>query len=99
MRDYMFMFYSEKLVSIGYTNLDFQSSKDSHRFTFDFVFTLGHMAISWRSVKQSCIAIPTREVKYNVVPKAEKEVIWLRKFLVGFWVVPLAISTMTFFFW
>ncbi|KAL6327278.1 hypothetical protein AAG906_017835 [Vitis piasezkii] len=38
-----------------------------------YTSTIGHMAITWRSVKQSCIAIPTREVKYNVVPKAEKE--------------------------
>ena len=48
---------------------------------FQVVFTLGGGAISWRSVKQSCIADSTMEAEYVVTSKATKKAIWLKKFL------------------
>ena len=47
-RDYMLVFQDESLVPIVYTDLDFQSDRES---TSGYVFTLGGGAISWRSVK------------------------------------------------
>ena len=38
-------------------------------------------AISWRSVKQSCIADSTMEAEYVAACEAAKEAIWLKKFL------------------
>ena len=76
-RDYMLLYKADSLVSLGYTDSDFQSSKDSRKFTSSYVFTLGSGAISWRSIKQSCIADSTMEAEYV----AAKEAVWLRNFL------------------
>ena len=45
------------------------------------MFTLGGGAISWRSVKQSCLVDFTMEVEYGAAYEAAKEVVWLKKFL------------------
>ena len=45
------------------------------------MFTLGGEAISWRSVKQSCIVDSTMEVEYVATCEAAKEAVWLKKFL------------------
>ena len=63
-RDYMLVYQCEDLIPIGYTDLDFQSNLDFRKYTLGCVFTLGGRAISWRSVKQSCIADSTIEAEY-----------------------------------
>ena len=45
------------------------------------MFTLGGEAISWRSVKQSCIVDSTMEVEYVATCEVAKEAVWLKKFL------------------
>jgi len=57
-RDHMLAYQSESLVPLGYTDSNFQSDKNARKFTSGFVFTLRGGAISWRSVKQSCIVDP-----------------------------------------
>ena len=42
---------------------------------------MGGGAISWRSVKQSCIADSTMEAEYVATCEVAKEAIWLKKFL------------------
>ena len=49
--------------------------------TFGYVFTLGGATVSWRSIKQSCIADSTMDAEYVAASEAAKEAIWLRKFL------------------
>ena len=49
--------------------------------------TLGGGAISWRSVKQSCIAYSTMEAEYVATCEAAKEAIWLKKFISNLGVV------------
>ena len=60
-RDYMLVYQDESLVSIGYTDLDFQLDLESRKSISGYVFTLGGGAISWRSVKQSSIDDSTME--------------------------------------
>ena len=55
-RDHMLVFQSDSLLPHGYTDSDFMSDRDSRKSTSGYVFTLGGGAISWRSIKQSCIA-------------------------------------------
>ena len=81
MRDYMLVYWCEYLIPIGYTDLDFQSNLDFRKSILGCVFTLGGEAISWRSVKQSCIADSTMEVEYFAACEAAKEDVWLKKFL------------------
>ena len=80
-RDYMLIYRCEDLISIGYTDSDFQSDLDFRKSTSGCVFTLGGGAITWRSVKQSCIADSTMEAEYVAACEAAKEAVWLKKFL------------------
>ncbi|XP_075080638.1 secreted RxLR effector protein 161-like [Nicotiana tabacum] len=80
-RDYMLVYRSDDLVPIGYTNSDFQSDRDSTKSTSGNVFTLGGGAISWRSIKQTCISDSTMEAEYVAASEAAKEVVWLGNFL------------------
>ena len=50
------MYHCDELLPLRYIDLDFQSDKDSRKSISRFVFTLSGGAISWSSVKQSCIA-------------------------------------------
>ena len=73
----MLVYHGNELVPIGYTDSDFQSDAYLKKSTSGYVFTLGGSVISWRSIKQSCIADSTMEAEYV----ATKEAVWLRKFL------------------
>ncbi|XP_057468143.1 secreted RxLR effector protein 161-like [Actinidia eriantha] len=88
-RDYMLIYGSEDLTPIGYSDSNFQSDRDSRKSTSGYMFTLGGGAISWRSVKQSCIADSTMEAEYIEVCEAAKETTWLKKFLLELGVVLL----------
>ncbi|XP_070010731.1 secreted RxLR effector protein 161-like [Nicotiana tabacum] len=87
-RDYMLVYHSGDLAPIGYTDLDFQSDKDSRKYTSGYVFTSGGGAISWRSIKQSCVADSTIKAEYVVASEAAKEAVWLRNFLKELNVMP-----------
>ena len=69
----MLVYHSEDLIPISYTDSDFQSNLDFRKSTLGCVFTLGGGAISWRSVKQSCITDSTMEAEYVATCKAAKE--------------------------
>ena len=73
------------------------SDKDFRKSTSGYVFTLGSGAISWRSVKQSCIADSTTEAEYMAASEAAKEVVWLRKFLQDIEVVPIITAPLKLF--
>ena len=81
MRDYMLVYRFKDLIPISYTDSDFQSDLDFRKSISGFVFTLEDGVISWRSVKQSCIADSTMEVEYVATCEAAKEAVWLKKFL------------------
>ena len=98
MRDYMLVYYSKDLIPIGYTDSDFQSDLDFKKLTLGCVFTLGGGAISWRSVKQSCIADSTMEAEYVATCEATKEAICLKKFLYDIGVVRMEQIPITLFF-
>ena len=83
----MLVYQDESLVSIGYTDSDFQSDKESRKSISGYVFTLGGGAISWRSVKQSSIADSTIEAEYIATSEAAKEVVYLKNFLTDLEVV------------
>ena len=60
----MLVYRCENLIPIGYIDLSFQSDLDFRKSISGCVFTLGGGAITWRSVKQSCIADSTMEAEY-----------------------------------
>ena len=71
----MLVYSREDLIVIVYTNLDFQSDKDSRKLTCGSIFTICRGAINWESIKQSYIANSTTDVKYIAIGEAIKEVI------------------------
>ena len=75
------------LIPIGYTNSYFQLDLDFRKSTYGCVFILGGGAISWKSVKQSCVADSTMKAEYVAACEAAKEAIWLKKFLSNLGVV------------
>ncbi|RVW59323.1 Retrovirus-related Pol polyprotein from transposon TNT 1-94 [Vitis vinifera] len=79
----------------GYTDSDFQSDQDSRKSTSGNVFVLGGGAISWRSIKQTCVADSTMEAEYVAASEAAKETVWLRNFLLDLGVVPSVQSPIT----
>ena len=48
-------------------------------------------------MKQSCIVDSTKETKYIATSEVTKEVLWLRKFLIGLRVILLTIQPMILF--
>ncbi|KAH9670955.1 hypothetical protein KPL70_017162 [Citrus sinensis] len=88
-KNYILVYSGDELIPVGYTDSDFMSDKDSRKSTSTYVFTLGSGAISWRSVKQSCIADSTTEAEYVAASEAAKEAVWLHKFLQNLKVVPV----------
>ena len=85
------------MIPIGYTNFDFQLDLDFRKPTLGCVFTLGDGVISWRSVKQSCIADSTMEAEYVAACEVEKETVWLKKFLSDLGVVRMKQVPITLF--
>ena len=70
-RDFMLVYRCEDLIPIAYTDSDFQSYLDFKKSTSGCVFTLGGEAITWRSVKQSCIADSIVEAEFVAACEAE----------------------------
>ena len=73
-RNYMLVYHGDELTPIGYIDSNFQSDADLRKSTSGYVFTLGVVVVSWRSIKQLCIVDSTTEVEYVVASKAAKEI-------------------------
>ncbi|KAA0054374.1 gag/pol protein [Cucumis melo var. makuwa] len=78
---------TKDLILTGYTDSDFQTYKDASKLTSGSIFTLNKGAIVWRSIKKTCIADSIMEAECVVACEAEKEAVWLRKFLTDLEVV------------
>ena len=94
-KDYMLMYGGDELIPVGYTDSDFMSDKYSRKSTSGHLFTLGGGAVSWRSIKQNCIADSTVEAKYAAVYEVAKEAVWLKKFPVALKVVLASLCPIT----
>ncbi|KAK4385597.1 Retrovirus-related Pol polyprotein from transposon TNT 1-94 [Sesamum angolense] len=81
--------FKARLVVVGYTqrkegfcDVNWVTDNDEVSSTSGYVFTLGGGAISWKSVKQTCIARSTMESEFIALELAGLEAEWLRN-LVG----------------
>ena len=73
----MLVYHCDELLSLRYTDLDFQFDRHSRKSTFDFVFTLSGGSVSWKSVKESCITNFAMEVEYVATFEVAKKATWL----------------------
>ena len=47
--------------------------------TAKYLFQLSGAAVSWRSKKQTCVALSTAEAEYTALASAAQEAMWLRQ--------------------
>ncbi|GKD68416.1 hypothetical protein Tco_1322506 [Tanacetum coccineum] len=71
-----------------YTDVGYLTDADDLKSQTGYVFVLNGCAIDWKSAKQSNFATSSAEAKYIIVYDASKEVVWVRKFIYGLFIVP-----------
>lgn len=65
----------------GYSDADWAGDIDTRKSTSGYIFRLGPSTISWRSNKQSIVALSTTEAEYVALCQAVQEAVWLRNLL------------------
>ncbi|KAH6596852.1 hypothetical protein BASA50_004847 [Batrachochytrium salamandrivorans] len=76
-----FTFSNNVIYLTGYYNVDWGSNLYSRRNTSGYVFFLGNSCISWRSSKQTVVALSTAKAKYVSATTATQELLFLKTFL------------------
>ena len=67
----------EKLDLCGYCDSDWAGDQDDRKSMSGYVFIFQGAAISWKSKKQSVVALSSTEVEYIGSSEAAKEAMWL----------------------
>ena len=63
---------------IGYSDADWGGDGNDYKSTSGYVFQIGGTAVSWRSKKQTCVALSTSEAEYIALSSAAQEAVWMR---------------------
>lgn len=66
---------------IGYSDSDWAGDLDDRRSVSGYMFKLCGAPISWRSKKQTSVALSTAEAEYVALSCATQEVVWLRQLM------------------
>ncbi|KAF2359200.1 Reverse transcriptase RNA-dependent DNA polymerase [Trinorchestia longiramus] len=66
---------------VGCSDADWAGDRSDRKSTSGYCFTLSNSVITWRSVKQSCVALSTAEAEYVALAGAAQEAIWLKQLL------------------
>ena len=64
---------------IGYSDADWGGDCNDYKSTTGYLFQMGGAAVSWKSKKQSCVALSTAEAEYMALSSAAQEAVWLRE--------------------
>lgn len=64
---------------VGYSDADWAGDIGDRKSTSGYVFLLGGAAISWKSSKQTCVALSTAEAEYIALSAASQEAVWLQQ--------------------
>jgi hypothetical protein len=62
----------------GYSDADWAGDVVDRKSTSGYVFILANGPISWRSKKQTCVALSTAEAEYVALAAATQEAVWLK---------------------
>ena len=63
---------------IGYSDADWAGDVGDRKSTSGNIFPLGGAAISWKSSKQTCVALSTAEAEYVALSADAQEAMWLQ---------------------
>jgi hypothetical protein len=66
---------------IGYSDADWGGDVNDYKSTSGYIFQIGGTAVSWRSKKQTCVALSTAEAEYIALAGAAQEAIWMRRLI------------------
>jgi hypothetical protein len=79
----MRLFYRKDTKSklVGYVDARYLSDPHKARLQSGYVFTYGGTAISWRSTKQTLLAISSNHAELIVLYDAGRECVWLRSMI------------------
>ena len=61
---------------VGYSDADWAGDLNNRRSTSRYLFQICGTAVSWRSKKQTCVALSTAEAEYMALASAAQEAIW-----------------------
>lgn len=64
---------------VGFSDADWGGDHDDRKSTSGYLFQLSGAAISWRSKKQTSVALSTAEAEYIALASAAQEALWLRQ--------------------
>jgi hypothetical protein len=80
---------------VGYTDSDWAGDRIERRSTGGYIFLLYGAPISWKSKRQSCIALSTAEAEYIAACEAAKEAIYLKSTVNTLLPIEKSLSTIT----
>ena len=66
---------------IGFSDADWGGDINDRKSTSGYLFQISGAAVSWRSKKQTCVALSTAEAEYMALASAAQEAIWLRQLM------------------
>ena len=66
---------------VGYSDADWGGDLDDRSSASGYVFQIGCGAMSWRSKKQTSVALSTAKAEYVAIAFTAQEALWLRHFL------------------
>jgi hypothetical protein len=66
---------------IAYCDADWAGDISDRKSTSGYVMKLCGAVISWKAVRQECVALSTVEAEYIAAATAAKEIVWLRRLL------------------
>lgn len=69
------------LTPAAYSDSDFSQCPLTRRSVSGFVVTLGGGPVSWRSARQSVVALSTNEAEYMAAAECAKHLFWVKAFL------------------
>ena len=64
---------------VGYSDADWAGDVEDRKSTSGYLFQISGAAVSWRSKKQTCVALSTAEAEYMALASAAQEAIWMRQ--------------------
>ena len=67
----------------GYTDADWGSDQDDQQSIRAYIVKIGCGAVSWKSKKQTCMALSSTEAEYVALCQVVKESVWMVEFLEG----------------
>ena len=69
---------------IRYSDADWAGDVNDRKSTSGYLFMMNGAAVSWRSQKQTCVALSTAEAEYIALAAAAQEATWMRKLMKDF---------------